>query len=262
MPIQEKAKILDIRELAENHFKITLLSKYISTNATAGQFVNVRISEETSPLLRRPFSIYNSEPQKELIEILFDVVGEGTKMLSLKEVNEELDILGPLGTGFEIPTDKKMAILVGGGIGIAPLLFLARALKGKIPAVYVIIGARDKKHLIDKKEFDAAKCQVLTCTDDGSAGKKGLAPDFMLPILEESKSIDKETIIYACGPKPMLKACAEIAEQYKIPAQLSMEEKMACGIGACMGCVIKTKSGYQKVCEDGPVFKAEEIIWE
>lgn len=261
MAIQEQVKILDIRELAANHFKITLAAKYISENALPGQFVNVRISEETTPLLRRPFSVYNCDPQKEIIEILFDVVGEGTALLSKKEVNQELDVLGPLGHGFDIPSDKKMAILVGGGIGIAPLLFLARQLKGKIPVVYVIIGARDKKCLIDRRAFEEIGVQILVCTDNGSAGKKGLAPDFIPPILDEAKEVARAAVVYACGPRPMLKVCAEIAQQYNVPCQVSMEERMACGIGACMGCVVKTKAGYKKVCEDGPVFEANEIAW-
>jgi dihydroorotate dehydrogenase electron transfer subunit len=211
------------------------------------------------------------------------VVGEGTKLLADKEVNDELDILGPLGKGFALPPDSgdllarttgipnnshrrsnpppKIAILVGGGIGIAPLLFLAKALKGKIPAVYTIIGARAKHHLLDPKGFTNSGAQVLTCTDDGSAGKKGLAPEFIPPILEEAKELARETVIFACGPRPMLKMCAEIAQQYNVPCQVSMEEKMACGVGACMGCVIKTRSGYQKVCDEGPVFNAREIAW-
>jgi len=268
MPTQEAARILDQRKVAEGYFLLTLASKYISANAKPGQFVTLRVTNETVPLLRRPFSIHNCSPQKETVEILYDVVGEGTRLLAEKEVNDELDILGPLGHGFEIPSGKaghgttpKMAILVGGGIGIAPLLFLAKSLKGKIPAVYVIIGARGKKHLIDSAVFADTGAQVLTCTDDGSTGKKGLVPEFILPILEESKEIAREAIIYACGPRPMLKMCAEISQQYNVPCQVSMEEKMACGVGACMGCVIKTKTGYQKVCDDGPVFNAQEIAW-
>jgi dihydroorotate dehydrogenase electron transfer subunit len=273
MPIQEYARIIDSLKVTENYYKLTLATKYISANAQPGQFITVRINSETTPLLRRPFSIYNCSPQREIIEILFDVVGEGTKLLADKEVNDELDILGPLGKGFALPPDlpdrsnrpavqpAKMAILVGGGIGLAPLLFLAKALKGKIPAVYAIIGARAKNHLIDPAEFTNTGAQVLTCTDDGSAGKKGLAPEFIPPILEEAKEIARAAVIYACGPRPMLKMCAEIAQQYNVPCQVSMEEKMACGVGACMGCVIKTRSGYQKVCDEGPVFNAREIAW-
>ncbi|MFA4858189.1 MAG: dihydroorotate dehydrogenase electron transfer subunit [Candidatus Margulisiibacteriota bacterium] len=275
MPIQEHARIIDFRKVTENYCQITLSTKYISANALPGQFVTVRVNSETTPLLRRPFSIYNCSPQREIIDILFDVVGEGTKLLADKEVNDQLDILGPLGKGFEIPQtapgqtaknlDKapphKIAILVGGGIGIAPLLYLAKTLKGKIPAVYAIIGARSKNHLIDPAEFTNTGAQVLTCTDDGSAGKRGLAPEFIPPILEEAKEMARETVIYACGPRPMLKMCAEIAQQYNVPCQISMEEKMACGVGACMGCVVKTRAGYKKVCDDGPVFKAEEIVW-
>jgi dihydroorotate dehydrogenase electron transfer subunit len=269
MSTQEISRIIDNRKVTENYYLLTLASKYIATNAEPGQFVMVRVTNEFQPLLRRPISIHNCDTKKEIIELLFDVVGEGTQLLAEKAVNEELDILGPLGKGFVMPAGNaggspatKMAILVGGGIGIAPLLFLAKELKGKVPAVYVIIGARTKTHLLDPKDFTDTGAQVLTCTDNGSAGKKGLAPEFIPPILEEAKELTRQSIIYACGPRPMLKMCAEIAQPYNVPCQVSMEERMACGVGACMGCVIKTRAGYKKVCDDGPVFGAENVVWD
>ncbi len=261
MSIQEKCRVLDHKEVAPKHYKLTLSSNYISSHAESGQFVNVRCSEEYDPLLRRPFSIHRVA--KDYFELLYEVVGKGTDILSKQTIGAELDVLGPLGSGFKIDNKKKIALLAGGGMGIAPLMMLAETLKDKVKAIYVLIGCNCKSKLICEQDFKSVTDQVLVSTDDGSYGKKGFVSDTLLEVLNDTigaRNFEQSTI-YACGPKPMLKAITDISFQKKINCQVSMEERMACGIGTCLGCVVKTKDGYKKVCSDGPVFEGKDIIF-
>ena len=262
MSIQEKCRILDHQNVAPNHFKLIISSAYISSHAEPGQFVNVRVSDGYDPLLRRPLSIHRASKEHKRFELLYEVVGKGTELLSKYSVGSELDILGPLGKGFQIDNKKEIAILVGGGMGVAPLLCLAEELKAK--AIYILVGAKNRDRVLAEKEFRTVTDQVLVSTDNGSYGKKGFISDLLLDFIDNTlpKEDTPMTTIYTCGPKPMLKAITDIAFQNKIDCQVSMEQKMACGIGTCLGCVIKTKTGYQKVCSDGPVFKGNDIIWQ
>ncbi|MBU1026825.1 MAG: dihydroorotate dehydrogenase electron transfer subunit [Candidatus Margulisbacteria bacterium] len=262
MSIQEKCRVLDHKEVAPKHYKLTLFSSYISSRAEPGQFVNVRCSQEYDPLLRRPFSIHRVS--KDYFELLYEVVGKGTEQLSKQTIGSEIDVLGPLGSGFKIDGKKQIAILAGGGMGVAPLLLLAETLKDKVKAIYVLIGCNCKSRLLCEQDFKNVTDQVLVSTDDGSYGKKGFVSDTLLEVLNDTIGARNlsQSIIYACGPKPMLKAIADISFQKKIDCQVSMEERMACGIGTCLGCVVKTKDGYKKVCDDGPVFDSKEIIWQ
>jgi dihydroorotate dehydrogenase electron transfer subunit len=252
MSIQEKCRILDHGEVAPQHFKLTLSSAYISNHGSPGQFVNIKVSDGTDPLLRRPFSIHRVSKDK--FELLYEVVGKGTDVLSKASVGSELDVLGPLGNGFKIDKKIETAILVGGGMGVAPLLYLAEKIKAK--DLYILIGAKTRKRVLAEKEFKKITDQVIITTDDGSYGNKGFVSDALIAELG-----DKTATIFACGPNPMLEAVSEIAFQKKCDCQVSMEQKMACGIGTCLGCVIKTKSGYKKVCDDGPVFNGNDITW-
>lgn len=263
MSIQEKCRILDHQQVAPQHFKLIISSKYISSHAEPGQFVNVRCGEDYDPLLRRPLSIHRISAEHERFELLYEVVGKGTEILSKYSVGSELDILGPLGKGFNLEK-KEIAILVGGGMGVAPLLALADALKNKVKVIYVLIGSKNRGRVLAEASFKEITDQVLVSTDDGSYGKMGFISDILIDVLEntlEEHDLDL-TSIYACGPNLMLKAVTDIAFQKKIPTQLSMEQHMACGIGTCLGCVIQTKNGYKKVCDDGPIFDAKEIIWQ
>ncbi|MBN2057263.1 MAG: dihydroorotate dehydrogenase electron transfer subunit [Candidatus Saganbacteria bacterium] len=271
MSIQEKCRILDHQQIAPQHFKLTLVSKYISAHGLPGQFINVKVSDSYDPLLRRPLSLHRIMPEEESFELLYEVVGKGTELLSKRTVGSEIDVLGPLGSGFSLE-QKEIAVLVGGGMGVAPLLALAEALKDPVAssqgpgakAIYVLLGARNRARVLAEKEFRSVTEQVLIATDDGSYGKKGFVSDILIDVLENTLEPRTQNlaVIYACGPDLMLKAVTDIAFQKKIPAQVSMEQRMACGIGTCLGCVIGTKNGYKKVCDDGPVFNSEELIWQ
>ncbi|MDD5593978.1 MAG: dihydroorotate dehydrogenase electron transfer subunit [Candidatus Margulisbacteria bacterium] len=261
MPIQEKCRIQDHQKVGPRHFKLTLLSQYIASHAQPGQFVNVRCSDGSDPLLRRPISLHRINPEHGVFELLYEVVGKGTEMLTKYFVGEELDVLGPLGNGFSVDPKKKIHLMVGGGMGIAPLRALGESIKGG--ARYVFLGAKTKEALVCGEKCGEIADQIALATDDGTTGKKGLVSDILLDFIENQLTAYNLplTAIYACGPRPMLKAIAEIAVQKKIDCQLSMEERMACGIGACKGCAIKTKDGFKMVCKDGPVFDAKEIVW-
>jgi len=263
MVIQEKARIIDHKQLTPTYLKLTLQNKYISSHAQPGQFVNIRISEDTDPLLRRPFSIHKIDPAKEIIEVLYEVVGKGTALLAQAKVGDELDVLGPLGTGFEIDKSRSIAVLLAGGMGIAPLRALADELLKTKKAVYVFIGGRSMDCIQCEKELKDLGCEILIATEDGSAGKKGLITDLLESFLtNDVKPHDLENMVfYACGPQAMLKVVASLAMEHKVECQASLEEKMACGIGACLGCAVETKKGYKMVCKDGPVFNIKEIKW-
>ncbi len=255
--VQTKAKIISNQKFSENYRYLEFESDLIAKHAIAGQFVNIRVTDSAGPLLRRPFSIHGVQAKK--IKVIYEVVGQSTQILSARKPGEFLDIIGPLGNGFDYrrlaESREAKNILIGGGIGVAPLVFLAEKLKLSKPLV--LIGARSKKQILCLSKFKDLGCTVKLATDDGSAGFKGRVTDLLKIILEQTKPLG----LFSCGPHPMLKAVAKTAGDYKINAQLSLEEHMACGIGACLGCVVSTKAGYKTVCKDGPIFSSEELLW-
>jgi len=264
---QKKFKILSNRKIKGSYFKLTLIAPEIAFLARPGQFVMAQVNGNAyEPLLRRPLSIH--AVKKDNIEILYETLGQGTEILSMKSPAEFLDLIGPLGNGFNLTpeTHNLTPILVAGGIGVAPLVFLAQKLRpGKTLA---LIGARTKESLLCEKEFKELDCDVKIATDDGSKGFRGRVTDLLKLNLTPS-TYNLTPIIYACGPEPMLEVCARIAAQYGIEAFGSFEAHMACGIGACMGCAIKIEDQpagkdnfvYKRVCKDGPVFGLNQIIW-
>ncbi len=265
--LQLRAKLLYNKQIKPGFWRMGLSAAQLSRAALPGQFINVKISGGCEPLLRRPFSIHRLDGSK--AEIIYEVVGKATQILSYKKSGEYLDVIGPLGSGFSF-TPQALGpgphVLVAGGLGVAPLLFLAEKLAHKVhpPAarkkILVLLGARNKNELLREKEFNKLGCVIKAATDDGSKGFKGRVTELLKCLLS---TIDyRLSTIYSCGPKPMLKEVSRISWEYKIPAQISLEEHMSCGIGACMGCVVRTKNGYKRVCKEGPVFDAKEIIWE
>lgn len=260
MKYLETAKVLKNSKIAPEHCRLTLKAPKIAKEAIPGQFVMVKGWTSTDPLLRRPISFNRINKKKGTIELLFRVIGKGTQILAKLETGDELDLVGPLGNGFEEFAVKKNAILVGGGAGIAPLLALAESIISKDVKVYALIGANSKESVLIKKDFAELGCKVLVSTDNGSAGKKGKATDLLVDLLKSGLSL-YATQAFACGPRPMIKTLMEIAGKFKVPVQVSLEEWMACGIGACFGCTVKTRKGNKKVCSDGPVFNIEEIAW-
>ncbi len=249
---QAKFKILSNTSSGEKYFKLILDAGQIAKQAIPGQFVMVKVSDGISPLLRRPLGVHRVSGNK--LELLYEVVGQGTKTLAQKKPGEYLDLIGPLGNGFIL---KPRPVLIAGGMGVAPLVYLAQKIRGHKPIVF--IGAKTKSHILCEKDFKKLGLAVKIATDDGSRGFRGRVTDLFkgyLPTID-----DRLSVIYACGPQPMLKEVSRLSQKCKIDAQLSLEAHMSCGIGACLGCVVETKFGQKRVCQDGPVFTAAEIIW-
>jgi dihydroorotate dehydrogenase electron transfer subunit len=252
-------RILDHHQIAPGFFHLVFESEEIATTARPGQFVMLRIFEHaTDPLLRRPFSIMNV-PSPNSVGIVYKVVGRGTRMLSEIHTGQSIDCLGPLGEGFKVPDSLVTACLIGGGVGIPPLVFLASRLK-EDPGIDVIafLGARSINDLILQKKFHDLGVDVHVSTDDGSLGTKGFVTDLFSTFYSARRP--PGTVLYACGPEPMLKSTATCGKTHDIPTQVSMEKQMACGVGACLGCTVKTTSGTRQVCSDGPVFDARTIL--
>ena len=255
---QIKAKIISNYRFSGNYWHLEFESGFIAKQAVAGQFVNIKVSDGLEPLLRRPLSIHAVKEKK--VKVIYEILGKGTQILSTRKPGEFLDIIGPLGKGFDyrglVKSKAAKNILIAGGIGVAPLVFLAEKLKLSKPLV--LIGARSKDQILCRQEFKALGCELKIATIDGSLGFKGRVTDLFKIILEQQA---KPARIFSCGPLLMLKAVGQIVAEHKINAQLSLEAHMACGIGACLGCVVATKTGYKTVCKDGPVFSSEELVW-
>jgi len=253
-PAQIKVKVTSNKRFKNTYWHLEFESAIISRQAVPGQFVNIRVSDCIEPLLRRPISIHRTSGLK--VKLFYKVLGKGTQILSSRKPGELLDIIGPLGNGFAYNrTGKRQAIIVAGGMGVSPLVFLAEKIKLNKPLV--LIGAKTKKQILCMREFKALGCKLKLATDDGSLGFKGSVTELLSMVLAENNLAE----IFACGPQPMLKAVVEIACAKKIASQVSLEEHMACGFGACLGCAVTTKSGYKRVCKDGPVFSGQELTW-
>jgi len=250
--IRTNAKIIENKFISSNGLKMILLAPKIAEIAKAGQFIEIDTAGAT--LLKKPISIADIDQNHGTITLYYKLIGKGTKALSNLKINSQIDIIGSLGNGFSLPTSAFYA--VGGGIGIPPIYFLSKSTK---QAGIALLGAKTAAEIILLEEFNQLKniTNVICTTDDGSFGKKG----FIISELEEIFKKEKR-IVYACGPFPLLKAVAEFCKTEAVECFVCMEAYMACGVGACMGCVIPTISGMQRVCKEGPVFNALDILWD
>lgn len=254
------ARVIECKEILPGYRLLQMDAPQIARTARPGQFLHIKCSDTQDPLLRRPVSIHLVEKNKGVTGILYRESGRGTARLA---AFTHLDIMGPLGSGFRLPGPGAKALVVGGGIGIAPLYFLLQELSAAGLKVDVILGAASVSHLLRVQEIRTLGHQVQLATGDGSKGHHGLVTDLCTgPVMA---GIDN---VFACGPHPMLRALAQITKRYQIHAQFSLEERMGCGIGACLACACKTHAGnpegykYSHVCTDGPVFSASEVVWE
>ena len=250
---KETAVVVSQKEIGKDIFDMVLSFPKGAKEARPGQFLAMYCNDATK-LLPRPISICGIDAEAGTLRVVYRIAGEGTRELSKMKQGDTLEVMGPLGNGFTMKEGK--AILVGGGIGIPPMLELAKQLSAEKT---VVLGYRDELFLKDEFEKTA---EVAVATEDGSFGTKGTVID---AIRENAITGD---IIYACGPMPMLKALAEYASEHDMEAQISLEERMACGIGACLGCICKTKEkdhhtnvNNSRICKDGPVFDAKEVVF-
>lgn len=256
---QEKTQITRIERFANDIVRLTLDSPEISSAAKPGQFVMIRTGKTKDPLLRRPFSISQTSNGR-LFQILFKVVGRGTSLLAHSREGEFVSVLGPLGNGFTVDYNR-LNCLVGGGMGIAPLLFLGKTMSRKCPQKppLVVLGARNHEELAPLVEdFVILGLSVHPATDDGSLGHHGLVTDVL-----DKLDLGKNCMMHVCGPHPMMTALHLFCKKKGHDCQVSMETSMACGMGACLGCIVPVeKGGYAHACSDGPVFDAKELLWQ
>lgn len=261
MPKQIIAEVISQNEIKKGCFRMKVGAPFIAKTAKPGQFLHIRCGSSTEPLLRRPISIHRIG--KNDVDILYNVVGKGTKILSEKKEGDAIDIIGPLGNGFEIfKESRSLKMLVAGGMGVAPLLGLAEEMARQIKIrrqLLVILGARTKGHILCENEFKRLGAEVYTATEDGSKGKKTLATELAREIVKSKKYRWQDVCVYAAGPIGMIRGLAKLTTGCSVESQASLEERMACGLGACLGCVVDTQSGYKRVCKDGPVFNMREL---
>lgn len=250
---REHCKIKYNKEIAEGIFEMVFVSETIPVATIPGQFINLYCGSEAR-MLPRPISICEVNVKESLVKVIYAVVGEGTRDFSTLKSGDDIEVLGPLGNGYNIEECEE-SLLVGGGVGTPPLLELAKRIQGK-KTIY--LGFRSDPYLVEElKKYG----EVYVATDDGSVGLHGTVVELM------NQEAVTGQILYACGPKPMLKALQDYTNKNNIQGQFSLEERMGCGFGACVGCVCKIKSDnevgytYKKVCKDGPVFDAKEVLF-
>jgi dihydroorotate dehydrogenase electron transfer subunit len=261
-------EIIENKNCAPGHFQMGVRLPLSFADPTPGQFVMVRSAGHREPLLSRPLSVFGYERYRGygMLSLLYRVAGEGTALLSRMQPGDPLSILGPLGTGFSWSAGMKRPILIAGGIGAAPLIYLMKqmcrrqAIDHSMNAIFYL-GAQTEALLTGLDHLEGA-CDLRICTDDGSRGTQGVVTEALkkeIPFCDPA-----DTALFACGPGPMVRALAALLPAMPFPCQVSLEERMACGLGACLGCAVAVRSengtmGYQRVCKDGPVFDLRKI---
>ena len=263
--------VLSNQEISPGYYRMRILAPGYAQIALPGQFVMFRVRRSLPPLLRRPFGIFQigflppdceGMPEKEYIELIYKVVGTGTEVMRELHHGDQIELLGPLGRGFEINDEAGDKILVGGGIGLVPLYMLAQSLKDR-SRTRLLIGGRTREDIITVTEFERLGVSTHVTTEDGSLGEEGL----ITRILERKLDKYPKAQVYSCGPMPMLRAVETICSARRVPLQVSLEALMACGVGACLGCVVKgadhseQNPRYLCTCRQGPVFYSPELDW-
>ncbi len=263
--------ILSNQEISPGYYRMRILAPGIGAIARPGQFIMFRSQMSHPPLLRRPFGIFRigllppdceGQPPKEYLEILYKVVGRGTSVMCELHQGDRVEVLGPLGRGFDVGHPGEEKILVGGGIGLVPLFMLAEELL-RTSAVRLLMGGRTRDDILAVTEFERLGVRTYVSTDDGSLGEEGFVTEALIRALEKSPG----ATVYACGPMPMIEAVYQICAARGVPLQVSLEALMACGVGACLGCVVKgaghsdQSPRYLCTCKEGPVFRAEQLDW-
>jgi dihydroorotate dehydrogenase electron transfer subunit len=255
-PLLERVEVLANDRVAQGVGLLALRSPRIAVAVAPGQFVHLRVSVGADFLLRRPFSVHRATG--DTIEVLYQVLGRGTLELAGKTRGGMMDAIGPLGTGWEVPEAAAHVLLVAGGLGAAPLGMLAERLAARGVAVSVAQGAPTAERLVARGLFESVARRVEVATDDGSCGERGFVTAVSGRLLET----DRPDLVCVCGPEVMARAVAAQAAGAGVPCRVSLERLMACGIGACLSCVVSTTHGRKRACVDGPVFDAEEVCWD
>lgn len=246
-----KAEVHSKEFLSERHFIVRLVPYTETKRPEPGQFYLIRTGPGYDPFLRRPFSVFNWTEQ--YIELFVLLKGRGTEQLMRTSTGAVLEVIGPLGRGFGMPSRDIYPLIAGGGMGIAPLFYLAREIAGPKTIIY---GGRTSEDLVLKRHIQTIEdAEIRLVTEDGSEGERGTVVD----VLKEVMSNVSSPVIYICGPEPMINAIKADEAFLQAEAYLSVEERMACGVGVCLGCAYQTKEGMKRVCMEGPVFRLSEL---
>ncbi len=248
----EWVKIINNEKVNGKYYKLVFHSESLSEKVSPGQFVQILLNASLDPFLRRPFSYYRVRGSR--IEILYEILGRGTALLAKKKKGDPLKMMGPLGRPFTQSLKAgKNRVLIAGGVGVPPLVFLAE----KIPVDFLLIGTKSKDEILPKKELARVKAEVLYSTNDGSYGAKGYVTVLLRELLKKERP--ENLFIQTCGPAPMMQAVFNAARARGIEGEASIDKPMACGVGACLGCMVKTKTGWAASCTEGPVFRFDEM---
>lgn len=271
MLVNEKAPIIANDEIGCNLWLMTVRAPEIARSIEPGQFVHMLVPGMPDHILRRPFSVYAADGEEGTLEILYQVVGYGTDHMTRLAPGSECELIGPVGYGWKVPSDVKRALLVGGGVGAAPLFMLAEQLVARGVDVDVVLGAQTQGALATRGRYESLLASADSCsvngprcaTDDGSFGREG----FCTSLVEEAFAEAAESgasydYLAVCGPEPLMHIVANMAAEADVLCQVSMEKRMACGIGACLSCVVETIRGKRRACVNGPVFNAKEVVWQ
>lgn len=292
--VQEKGRVIAHKRIAADHYLLRLKSPVAAKRARAGQFAHLlcgsnRLDSGIYPFLRRPLSLYDADPKKGTFDVIYKVVGLGTAALAEIPVGAKVDFIGPLGLPFgsvrpstELRANGAATVfLIGGGVGIPPLYFLAKELLARGIRAEVFLGARTRKWVICAADFRRLGLPVHVATDDGTLGRKSSVVDLARELIARTQTLSKakgkgtkqsgfgrDVRLAICGPTPMMAAAARLAREKGIPAEVSLEERMGCAMGCCMGCVVEvtpepvgSHARFQRVCTEGPVFPAEAVVW-
>ena len=255
------ATIVEREVVAPDHVWMRLSCAWSSDSAMPGQFVHLRLPDSDDPFLRRPYTIYRADADS--LDILFQVLGHGTALLAARPVGAEVRILAPLGAAFSMPPKGATALVVGGGVGMASLyLLVERLLKARV-STRVLLGSRSRAYVLCRDDLEGLGAQVDVSTDDGSEGFHGFVTELMRRVLDNEAPPNPH--VYTCGPTAMMRGLAKLTEERDVPTQVALENRMGCGLGVCLGCVVPVladgATAYERVCTEGPVFDARRVQW-
>ena len=250
----ETVTVLENVLVNREYFKLSFRSRRLAHGVRPGQFLQVQITAGQDPFLRRPFSYYRVHGDR--IEILYEILGHGTAILSKVRTGDPLRVMGPLGRDFSERIGAKKRILVGGGVGVPPLVFLAE----RYGSEKFFIGTKSREEVLPVREMRKFKSQVSYTTEDGSYGTKGLVTQLLEECLDESNGKPGDYFIQTCGPTRMMERVMEIANHFGVEGEASWDERMACGVGVCLGCMVRTHRGWAPSCTEGPVFRFNEMV--
>lgn len=256
--VNEEATVLYNKKAGPRLYFMELESSRIAPLVQPGQFIHLQLNGLADRILRRPFSVFDTDIKSGRMTVLYQVVGAGTQFMSQVSAGHSFDVIGSVGHGWTLPTPCQRVLLVGGGVGAAPLFMLCKRAHAVGAAVDVVIGAATKDTLVTYDFYKNIQGSALYCaTDDGSFGYEGFCTGPAQELLQKNR-YDK---VYVCGPEPLMHAIANLAKDAGVSCEVSLEKRMACGVGACLSCVVETTQGRRRACVDGPVFEAEKVVW-